>query len=748
MQQMKRRPKDPQRPSLLLPHVDRPSRDHFDVSSPGPGRTVQSSAEVWAGPIREAVQIVRLGLRHHVVRDSVEPLLAPPDLEVDLATGTREPLEVRASSAFVAVWLLARATGSIEARAGFGEAMGWFGGPGSSLNGVDREAEGRAMRVLTELPLNQDFAEMLPYILDPHPPGTRRAVLRDAHRYSEARNARKANGVFYTPGDVADHMVKAIINPAKLEHLPRVLDPACGSGVFLRSALRQLTSSGLPVHQAARNLYGVDVSLASVESCAFVLMFECLRIGGWAVTQPLNMWRFLRLNLACADSLDLGGRSAILTPPLNEVRSRHRNELAESLLTPSTSLRMVAAESSDLNDFGFGTQRLFPEVEGGFDCVIANPPYARLGRRRDMKSLSERYLSLADSVTPATNSFIPFVELMWDSTNDSGSAAMVVPLSIAYSTVRPAEQLREAIRRSGGDWRFAFFDRTPDALFGDDVKQRVAIISRSGSGPFTAACTPLHRWTSRTRSRLFSSLEFTQLPAGSIVDLIPKLGGEIQAQAYRLLRERTDALSALWLRANRVSTGVGEDSGECVLVAGTAYNWLSVYRSMNALRRGVESPSASPVLRLEFADERRASLAYAILNSRLTYWLWRVEADAFHVPSGFVKSVPFDQDSFTSEAREELASLGDCLWEEVLRRPVISKNGGSETVSYCPHGSDALLDAIDRHLIEAAKLPRDFGAELSRFVVETVVVDPTDATRNGKRNRPLAAWFGDEHVAR
>ena len=47
--------------------------------------------------------------------------------------------------------------------------------------------------------------------------------------------------------------------------------------------------------------------------------------------------------------------------------------------------------------------------------------------------------------------------------------------------------------------------------------------------------------------------------------------------------------------------------------------------------------------------EEHAEVVFAILSSRLTYWLWHVEGDGFHVGAWFVKQLPFGRTSFTTD---------------------------------------------------------------------------------------------------
>ncbi len=82
-------------------------------------------------------------------------------------------------------------------------------------------------------------------------------------------SARKQLGAWYTPPDLVDTVVEAVITPEFVATRPRpltVLDPSCGDGRFLAAADRRIASLG-----AAASLHGCDLDPAAITAASATL---------------------------------------------------------------------------------------------------------------------------------------------------------------------------------------------------------------------------------------------------------------------------------------------------------------------------------------------------------------------------------------------------------------------------------------------------------------------------------------------
>ncbi len=101
---------------------------------------------------------------------------------------------------------------------------------------------------------------------------------------------RKELGAWYTPLDLVDTVVEAVITPEVVSgrtHPVTVLDPACGDGRFLRAAADRVRALG-----ATARLTGCDVDPAAIEVARSTLPLDAELIGADALAADWNDQRF------------------------------------------------------------------------------------------------------------------------------------------------------------------------------------------------------------------------------------------------------------------------------------------------------------------------------------------------------------------------------------------------------------------------------------------------------------------------
>ena len=275
-------------------------------------------------------------------------------------------------------------------------------------------------------------------------------------------NKRKRDGVHYTPEWVVERIVAETVGgrladlkaecgwpAAGNDHLPndialdafdaalrefRIVDPACGSGAFLITALRYLLDEWTVLRSMRRdraikkappkegwrkaladeedalirdtlrrNIYGVDINPASVEIAKLALWLHTARGD-----QPLSG----------------------LDDHIREGNSLIGPEFYEGNLAPYD-----AEERERINAFDW--QAAFPEVfaRGGFDAVVGNPPYVKLQNFRRVHGDMAAFLArspaqggrYASTQTGNFDLYLPFIEKGVALLNENGRLGYIAP---------------------------------------------------------------------------------------------------------------------------------------------------------------------------------------------------------------------------------------------------------------------------------------------------------------------------------
>ncbi|MBY5834749.1 N-6 DNA methylase [Rhizobium leguminosarum] len=571
----------------------------------------------------------------------------------------------RAAWAHVAVMLVDVVRSGLPAN--MRRASTWFGLP---VDNMDWSAAEEALSPLTCVP---KLGDLLPYLLDTYGRTSRLDVIRD-NSLAGSREKRKKVGSFYTPQDVADFMVGSIAaSPGRPEaDTEWWLDPAIGSGVFLIAALRRhldrADSDGVAF--ATTRLAGFDISPQACDFAAFAIL------GKIATTteNPLVVWSAIRANLIAVDATSLD------------------------------------------SERGGGSMRAMLPSFAGPMRLICNPPYA---------SADPGGAILADG-RPTATLYLPFVEMAWRiASGPRDAACLVVPLALGANRSADHRRCRVGMTTAGGEWTFLFFDRQPHALFGEEAKTRATIaIRRPGQLSSEIRTSRLLKWTSRQRSTIFNEERSVRLNGISIGRLVPKLGSDGEVALYQILQSHRLRVG---VRPEPTKASASEIVGSAlapdVFVAGTAYNFLNVFRNYPDQLSWRGTLSASGIHRLPCNSMEEADAILAVLASRMTFWLWHVECDGFHVPAWFLSELPLLNLSLSQCEKTELARLGREIWEGLQKDVICSSNRDRLTFAFRPTFIADLRDAVDAVLIAAIGADVAAGAMLRQFEDQVVSID-------------------------
>jgi Eco57I restriction-modification methylase len=555
-----------------------------------------------------------------------------------------------------------------------------------------------------------------------------------------------------------------------------VLDPTCGSGAFLFSALNTLE----PLYEAAlermsafildgeaeeesaefaaitarveahgsrtffilktivvNNLYGVDIMEEAVEICKLRLFLRLVsQVDRYEHLEPLpdvdfkvragnalvGFGQASEVERAFAERLDLGGSTDQLRESTEsvealynefqrlqtdvnvddtdtvEVKAKLRATLAtldgqlDSYLAaqygihPSASSEFAAWRGSHqplhwLVDFHHVTR------QGGFDCVIGNPPYVEYRKVRDQYSVQ------SFKTEPCGDLYAFVMERATQLLAERGSFGMIVPVSVV-STDR-FDELRNVLLGSfAGSWVLNFAER-PSKLFTGVEKRLTIWLGHRGDGPPRMHVSRYRRWFAEERPHLFATASFVEADheARLVGSAIPKVSTLEELEILEVLADQKPIASFI------------RRASELVIYYTRKLRYFVVFLDFIPGIRddtGQElKPSELKEVRVGTPSELQSLLA--ALNSSLFFWFFTAFSDVRNVNRREILAFRCSLDEVAEATAQELGRLSRDLMDDFRDRSRwltsdYGKFGVLTIQSFQPRLSKPLIDQIDQAL--------------------------------------------------
>jgi site-specific DNA-methyltransferase (adenine-specific) len=487
-----------------------------------------------------------------------------------------------------------------------------------------------------------------------------------------SKERRDVVGIFHSPTFVADYLASEAITT----NTKSVLDPASGTGSLLIAIAKRISELQKISFVSAleTRVYGVDINPECVAASKLILSVMSLIEGE------------------------------------NKEEINFNIQVANSLRT--------------------NFRKLFPRVflgSDGFDSIICNPPFSGI------ENLKNTY-EMPDPEYTKSGTYWPFIDLLFKIGNhEAYTSAYVVPLSVAYSKNDKAKQFRERILNSKAVWKFSFYDRSPDSLFGDKVKTRNCIftVTYNERTALKIYTTQLRRWSYEQRQRLFEDVEYADISSYNISSGIPKISNVLELKTFRKL-SRNKKIGGLiqpqTLKKEQSQLVKTEElQSRTLYYYPTAYNWIPIFRASMEESSSVNEGTFKPIL-CKTSDD--ADFFYGCLSSRITYWYWRILGDGFHLNFDFIKSLPFNFSSFSPEFKMKVSVAGKELSDCLIKHNIVKINSGKKIENY------NVLACKDKVSVIDSLLSKEFGLdELFITFIEAYMTNLISAGRSSYKNK-------------
>ena len=301
-------------------------------------------------------------------------------------------------------------------------------------------------------------------------------------KVEEKPEVRKAGGVYYTPKYIVDYIVKNTVGkviegktPKQIEKI-RILDPACGSGSFLIGAFQYLIdyhtqwylehpeqevrhahpsldfmrevhtdpdgTKRLSVYRKAKilrnNLFGVDIDPQAVEITMMSLYLKALEGEQSQLPPKQQILPELKYNIMCGNSLigpDIYDQGVLFAEGERDRINAFDWNFVPVGPSGARPWGGVRKEPPDQTPPPEGRAPLGPTSigqvmkDGGFNCVIGNPPYIRIQAMKEWAPVEVEFYKDHYKAASSGNYdiYVVFIEKGLSLLNKRGKLGFICP---------------------------------------------------------------------------------------------------------------------------------------------------------------------------------------------------------------------------------------------------------------------------------------------------------------------------------
>ncbi|MCK5617268.1 N-6 DNA methylase, partial [Candidatus Pacearchaeota archaeon] len=260
--------------------------------------------------------------------------------------------------------------------------------------------------------------------------------------YEEFYNAGKSkssnNGSHYTPPALVEFLLNQVLTSECLDKKPRILDPACGSGIFLVESFRRIVRHKVCL-QNGRRLSDAQLRKILCEQIAGIdINGEAVRIAAFSLY--LAFLHYQR-------------------PPDILAQIRQGKKLPNLKYVPQRKIRKLEQHYDNLleaNSFDLESKIVHEDVFLNFsnscaDVIVGNPPWGSPGKKEEEKenrdamdaaiqwcNRQEGSLTIGDREWSQA-----FIYRSIDLLRDGGQAALLVSSGVLFKSKNPSQEFRK-----------------------------------------------------------------------------------------------------------------------------------------------------------------------------------------------------------------------------------------------------------------------------------------------------------------
>lgn len=457
---------------------------------------------------------------------------------------------------------------------------------------------------------------------------------------------------------IREEVVNCIVNL-------KIIDPTVGTGAFIVAAIRVLLEvfEGIDVlypqktrnqyikHIFQENIYGVDIMPDAIEILKLRIKLLLRHFG-------LNEHEINDINLNFRVGNTIFGNC-------NNLMNNYECIYNANNLQMNYEQWKIIAKPFDWNEE-------FAEImnNGGFDCVIGNPPYVE-----EKKSLFMYYNDYSFKTAGAGNLYAYVIERSFQITSSKGVVGLIVPISLV-ATPRMSRVRKCIIDKTEKCWISSFADRPASLFAGVHQKLNIFIAMKGNVSKSKVYTSDYLHWTHKERNMLFNNLHFTENSYFDDYDVFLKVGNNIQKSIIK----------KMLIHKRNLSEYLNQKYGNYSIHLNMRMTfWCKCF---------LEGKSSNEYKTFYFEDSDTAYILNALFNSSFFFMLWEAVSDCWHITNKDFEFVKFDINSIHEKTRKDLVRLSKELEKDLEKNKEFIGSKQTDYV-YQHKKSKFIIDEID-----------------------------------------------------
>ncbi len=301
--------------------------------------------------------------------------------------------------------------------------------------------------------------------------------------HKENIKGKSIHGTHYTPASLVEFLLKKVLTPDRLRTNPRVIDPACGSGIFLVEAFRRIVRC---------ELYKQGKSNLSFKELGTLLKNQ---VGGIELNEEAVKIAAFSLYLAFLHYQE---------PPGILEQIRKGNKLPNLIYTgKKTTGKKYFDILIGANAFDIERSIADDEVRKNFlsecaDIVIGNPPWGKpssddIAGNKSLENALEWCKNKENSISNKELSQA-FIWRAIDLLKNSGSAALLVSSGVLLKNSSTSNRFKQDLLETIRLQEVVNFVQVRNLFFNDAISPFISIVFKKGSSTPTSY---INYWTAR-----------------------------------------------------------------------------------------------------------------------------------------------------------------------------------------------------------------------------------------------------------